>query len=179
MHLLDIPRTSDEALLGGGAAAFERFYARHESAVLSYFLRRTRRPEVAADLTAETFARALAGRERFDPAGGPARGWLFGIARHLLIDSLQRGQVEDAARRRLGMPIMALDDEALARVERIGDEPALAALPADQQRALRAHILEERGYDELAVELCCSPSVVRQRVSRGLRTLRNRLEDRS
>jgi RNA polymerase sigma-70 factor, ECF subfamily len=160
--------------------AFEDFYERNERAVLAYFVRRTGRAELAADLTAETFARALAGRDRFDPADGPERGWLFGIASHLLADSLRAGQVENSVRRRLGMEPMTLDDDALARIDELtGDEvlAALEELPRDQRDAIQAHVLDERDYQELAAELQCSQSVVRQRVSRGLRALRSRLEE--
>ncbi|HEX4344100.1 MAG TPA: sigma-70 family RNA polymerase sigma factor [Solirubrobacteraceae bacterium] len=173
------PDDGDGALLRGGARGFELFYERHERAVLAFFVHRTGRSELAADLAAETFARALAGRERYDPAAGPARAWLFGIARHLLADSLRARRVADETRRRLGMAPVALDDEALARIDELTADDALAALaglPAEQQQAVRAHVLDERGYDELAAQLACSPSVVRKRVSRGLKTLRDRLE---
>jgi RNA polymerase sigma-70 factor (ECF subfamily) len=49
-------------------------------------------------------------------------------------------------------------------------------LPEEQRVAVRGRVLDERGYAELAAELSCSQSVVRQRVSRGLRTIRRRLE---
>jgi RNA polymerase sigma factor (sigma-70 family) len=160
--------------------AFEEFYERNERAVLAYFVRRTGSADLAADLAAETFARALAGRERFDPGDGTESAWLFGIARHLLADSVSAGQVEDSMRRRLGMEPLALDDHALARIDELDGGEALAALdelPDEQRQAISAHVLEERAYDELASELQCSPSVVRQRVSRGLRALRSRLEE--
>jgi len=41
---------------------------------------------------------------------------------------------------------------------------------------VQGRVLEERDYHELARTLDCSESVVRQRVSRGLRSLRERLE---
>jgi RNA polymerase sigma factor (sigma-70 family) len=169
----------DAALLAGDHDAFGTFYARHEDAVLGFFLRRTRRAELAADLTAETFAAALRGRRTHDPERGEPRAWLFGIARHVLASSLRRGRVEDGVRRRLGMERLVLDDEALERIEELAGAPALAALaelPAEQQVAVAGRVIGERGYDELAAELDCSESVVRQRVSRGLRTLRSRLE---
>lgn len=170
---------TDAALLTGDAHAFGAFYRRHEDAVLGYFLRRTGQPELAADLTGETFAGALASRDGFDPARGDARGWLFGIARHLLARSLERGRVEDDARRRLGMEPMELSD---GDYERIWATPAdaavqaLASLPADQAAAVTGRVVDELSYDELAARLRCSESVVRQRVSRGLRTLRSQLE---
>jgi RNA polymerase sigma factor (sigma-70 family) len=172
------PRT-DAELLAGDAEAFGVFYARHEDAVLAFFLRRVRRPELAADLTAETFAAALGSRRTHDPERGDARGWLFGIAHNVIAASLRRGRVEDDARRRIGMERIVLDDAALARVEELLGAPALAALddlPADQRAAIAGRVVLERSYEELAAALACSESVVRQRVSRGLRTLRARLE---
>jgi RNA polymerase sigma factor (sigma-70 family) len=165
--------------LSGGAREFAAFYRLHEDAVLGFFLRRTGSAELAADLTAETFARALAGRGRFDPSLGDPGAWLFGIAHNLLASSLKRGSVEDSTRRRLGMEPLRLDDEALARIDELDGEPAVAALedlPADQREAVVGRVLDERSYSELAGRLECSESVVRQRVSRGLRALRSRLE---
>jgi DNA-directed RNA polymerase specialized sigma24 family protein len=50
--------------------AFGQFYDRHVASVLAYFRRRTGDAELAMDLTAETFARALEarlGRELLSP----------------------------------------------------------------------------------------------------------------
>jgi RNA polymerase sigma-70 factor (ECF subfamily) len=169
----------DASLLQSDAHAFAGFYRRHEDAVLGFFLRRTRSAELAADLTAETFARALEGRERFDAALGDAGAWLFGIARNLLATSHQQGRVDDSVRRRLGMEPLQLDDGALARIDALDADPASAALdglPPDQRAAVVGRVIEEQAYPDLADQLQCSQSVVRQRVSQGLRTLRNGLE---
>jgi RNA polymerase sigma factor (sigma-70 family) len=170
---------SDERLLARGPRdeeAFAAFYRRYERPVAGFFVRATGRGDLAADLTAETFAEALASLERFDPDRGAAAAWLFGIARHVLARSRERGQVEDRARRRLGMPPLALDDEQIARVEAAaGDAQALHlldSLPPDQREAVSARVLDERDYNEIAAELRCSESVVRKRVSRGLTALR-------
>lgn len=172
-------RDDDVSLLMGSAEEFGAFYARHEAAVLAYCLRRTGAADVSADLTAESFARALTSRGRFDPALGDARGWLFGIARHLLADSVRVGVVENEARRRLGMPVAMLEDEALKRIVELADQPALSALnalPSDQRDAVVGRVLEGQPYELLAADLRCSQSVARKRVSRALRTLRQRLE---
>lgn len=170
---------NDAGLLGGDADDFGRFYLRHEDAVLAFFLRRTRSAELAADLAAETFARALEGRNGFDASRGEGRGWLHGIAKHVLSESVARGRVQDAVRRRLGMERLILDDDALERIDALTGEiasQALAELPADQRAAVEGRVLEEETYDEMAARLRCSNGVVRQRVSRGLRVLRDRLE---
>jgi len=140
---------TDETLLRRAlqdADAFALLYARYERPIVGFFVRAAGRGDLAADLTAETFAEALGSASR------------------------------------LGMPTLALDDELIERIEAsVGDQPALellATLPDDQRDALRARVIEERSYGEIAGELACSESVVRKRVSRALATLRARLKVR-
>jgi RNA polymerase sigma factor (sigma-70 family) len=161
--------------------AFGELYRRHEQAVLGFFLHWSRSPELAADLTAETFAAALGSLESYRPERGELRGWLFGIARHVLAQSIARGRVENEARRRLGMPRLNVDDEALERIEAVASlngsvVQALDELSAPLRAAVGGRVVDEREYRELAQSLACSENVVRQRVRRGLARLRERLE---
>jgi RNA polymerase sigma factor (sigma-70 family) len=162
--------------------AFAVFYQRHERALLGYLVRRTGDPELAADLSAETFAAALLSVRRFDAKRGGALAWTFGIAHHKLVRALERGRVEDRARRRLRLPPLVLEDDALERVARLGGDARvdelLAQLPAPQAEAVRARVIDERPYGRIAADIRCSESVVRQRVSRGLATLRSIVTER-
>ena len=72
--------TDGELLAAGDTRSFELFYRRHFEPVLGFFVRRTRDPELAADLTAETFASALSARRRYRPEQGRGDSWLFAIA---------------------------------------------------------------------------------------------------
>jgi RNA polymerase sigma-70 factor (ECF subfamily) len=160
---------------------FGAFYELHVTAVTAYVARRAQRPDVTFDLVAETFARALEHRDRYDPRKGPAIAWLFGIARNLIVDAARRGRVADAARVRLGMEPIALDDEQLERIVERGNtdlREALAALPESQREAVLRRVLGEQSYPEIAAHVGCSEQVVRQRVSRGLAALRRGLEAR-
>jgi RNA polymerase sigma factor (sigma-70 family) len=177
-------RTRDERTILEAAResprAFAAFYEHFETPVLRFFARATAQSDVVADLTAETFARALESVALYDPARGRADQWLFGIARNVLADSYRRGRVDSDARRRLGMPTLCVDDHAVETIARLSAEGAdatlaLAGLPAEQRTAIHARVVQERGYAEIAIELDCSEAVVRQRVSRGLRALRTRL----
>jgi RNA polymerase sigma-70 factor (ECF subfamily) len=175
-----LERESDEELLSAARrqpAAFGEFYRRHEERVLRYFLARVGEAEVAADLTAETFAAALTGARRFRPAKGAPAAWLFGIARNTLAMSRRRGRVESRARRRLGTPPLELTDEVVERIEALGSTTLdlVDGLPADQQEAVRARVVDERDYADIAKDLRCSEAVVRKRVSRGLASLRDQL----
>jgi RNA polymerase sigma factor (sigma-70 family) len=171
--------TDEELLIQQDAASFELFYDRYFERLLAFFSRRTRDAELAADLTAETFAAALAARRRYRRQGGRADSWLFAIAYHKLADAQRRGCAEDRARRRLGIERIELTDDDISRIERLGQQDSVSALmrdlPADQQVAIHAHVIEERPYGEIAVELQTSEAVVRKRVSRGLAAIRKRL----
>jgi RNA polymerase sigma-70 factor (ECF subfamily) len=171
---------TDEALLAAGdGAAFEVFYKRYVEQLLGFFSRRTRDAELSADLTAETFAAALAGRRRYRPERGPASSWLFGIAMHKLADAQRRGYAARSAQRRLGMERLELFDDDIARIDALGDSvtaSALLELLGDEQRdAIRRHVLDERPYAEIAAQSHVSEAVVRQRVSRGLAAVRARM----
>jgi RNA polymerase sigma factor (sigma-70 family) len=170
---------TDEELLGSrGREAFGMFYDRHARAVLEYFARRTRDPEAAADLTAETFAAAIVARRRFRPGPVPASAWLFGIARHKLADFQRRGSAEDRALRRLGVERPPLGEEDAQLVALMADEMSmqlLAELPEDERRAIQAHVLEGREYAEIAAAAVISEPAARMRVSRGLGRLRTRM----
>src|SRR5262245_55267590 len=170
--------TDEELLAAGDSAAFGVFYDRYARALTAYFMRRTRDPEVAADLTAETFASAIVAQRRFTPGGTPAVAWLFTIARRRLADYYRRGRVDAHVRQALALerPPLSEDDAGLIRL--LADDATtvlIADLPADQRDAVAAHVLDERGYSEIADELHTSEAAVRQRVSRGLGTLRRRL----
>jgi RNA polymerase sigma-70 factor, ECF subfamily len=172
---------SDEELLVasvGDEEAFAAFYRRYARPLAAFFMRRTGNAELAADLTAETFAEALASRRRFDPAKGTATGWLYGIARHKLARTLRHGRVEDRARRTLGMAPLALDDEAIELVMTTDGDVVqlLRRLPADQRAAIEARVGDEQEYEHIAAATHMSEAVIRKRVSRGLASLRRKLE---
>ncbi len=170
----------------GDQAAFEAFYRRWLPSVLSYHLRRTASRELAFDLTAETFAAVVESCRRFDRSLGSAPAWLFEIAEHKLLDSVRRRRVESAARARLGFNPVELHDSDLERVEALASqgtegrtERLLGRLSAEQRQAVRARVIDDRSYVEIASEMACSQAVVRQRVSRALRQLRDQLEERA
>ena len=176
---MQTPSRSDEELLSArDAASFEQFYLHHVSTLLGFFARRTGDPELAADLTSETFAAALASRRRYKPEAGAASAWLFGIAGRKLADAQRRGYAERRMCRRLGMERIELTDEDITRIQSLGERSAgslLEGLAAPQREAVQAHVIDERGYDEIARELQTSEAVVRKRVSRGLATARGKI----
>lgn len=168
------------AARAGDRDAFGDFYVRYREHVVTYFLRRTRNPELAADLTAELFASTL-GHVLSKKAlpDEPAR-WLFTVARNLLVDSVRRGHVEAKARQRMQFAVLELDDgdieeinELAASADRL--ESLRHHLSEAEWEAVRARVVDEEPYPDLARRLQCSEAVARKRVSRGLTHLRTSL----
>jgi RNA polymerase sigma-70 factor (ECF subfamily) len=161
------------------AELFGQFFDRHYDNVLRFFWIRTADAEAAADLTAETFAAALEGLERFDETKGPAVAWLFGIADKKLRQLLRRGRVDRRARNRLRLDPVRFDEGGYERVEALRDigamvEPlttALASLPQSVRRAVELRVLDQLEYATVARELGCTEGAARVRVSRGLKQI--------
>jgi RNA polymerase sigma-70 factor (ECF subfamily) len=183
-----LARAPDAVLLSKARTsrrAFATFYDRYERAIAGYFMRRTHDAELTADLTAEVFAAAFLAAERYRPDANTAAPWLFMIAQNTLVSSVRRGRVEEAARREIGVSAaVELKAAGVARLERVvvGDawvSDLLRRLPSDQREAVRARVLEDRSYDEIAAELETSSLVVRKRVSRGLAQLRREMKEGS
>ena len=170
-------------LLEGDAAAFGEFYARHAEWVLLYLRRRSPDTELAADLAAEVFAAALAGRRRYRSQSDSAHAWLLAIACNKLNSALRSGYAERRARVRLGMRPVEITQDDLDRIDALGDSVTvhelLDHLPEDQRAAIVARVVDERGYDEIAVGQGVTEAVVRKRVSRGLAGMRRRWEERT
>lgn len=172
-----------EATRLGHPDAFGTFYVRYRRVLLGYLARQVQQPEVAADLMAEAFASALSTVRATDrPLPHAPAAWLFAIARNLLTDSVRRGRVDAEARRRLGMEPTVLGDEDLQRITEIAEATDVlrdlsGTLPDPQWEALRAHILDDEPYPDMAKRLRCSEAVVRKRVSRARAHLRAAIGD--
>jgi RNA polymerase sigma factor (sigma-70 family) len=165
---------------------FAQLYEEHALVVFAYLRRRLGHSETAADLTSETFARALENWGSYDRARGPVRAWLFGIANNVVAMTLRSGRREQAARARLGVPPVNATPteigelEARLDAERLGHtlESLVSDLPTHEREAVLARVIVEEDYADIARRLGVTESTVRQRVSRGLRRLSAALEGR-
>jgi RNA polymerase sigma-70 factor (ECF subfamily) len=166
--------------------AFAAFYDAYAERVLVFFTRRVLDVDTAFDLLSETFAMALERRRQFRGVSSEQeQGWLFSIARSELSHYWRDGHVERSALARLGLPMPGLSDPEIERIEELAGVAELAAqladamgaLPEDQRRAVELRIVEECGYDDMALVLGVSEQAARARVSRGLRALSLRLRE--
>jgi RNA polymerase sigma factor (sigma-70 family) len=182
----DLALRSDAELLHDRAApddSFAVFYRRHVNAVLRFTAARGLSAGVAADVVADTFVAALRGRHRYRPEREDARLWLLAIAARRIVDVHRR----DASDRRK-IDRLRSDAIVLTQADRSSYEElsvgahtvgldALADLPLAQQQAIRARIIEDRSYAEIAAVMGLSQAAARQSVSRGLAALRRTLKE--
>src|SRR4051812_49322576 len=86
-------RTEDDELMyqlqGGDRIAFDRLVERHQGSLAHFFFRHLRDWQLAEDLTQETLIRVYNTAWDYLPRGC-FKGWMFRIARNLMIDSTRR-----------------------------------------------------------------------------------------
>lgn len=152
---------------------FTAFY-RREYGDLLRFVQRRAQPGVAEDVAAEAFL--VAWRRLADAPSEPdaARAWLFGIARHVLLNQ-HRG---DRRQQALGI---RLADHTAAHGSATPGEPSTLLidlqrvwprLTAVHQEALALTIFEDLDAPTSAEVLGISPVAYRLRLSRARRALR-------
>ena len=160
-------------------------YRSQVGAVTAFFARRSRNPQVVADLTADTFVEAMGSFISHGPADGSERPWLFAIARHVYAKHCVRTtRRQDAARRDAGRQI--LDEDAIeqlaARIdaERRGRDllHALAGLSVLDREAVELVDLAGLSPNEAAATLGVRPNTLRVRLFRARAKLRKEREKR-
>ena len=73
------------------------------------------------------------------------------------------------------VPVGDDDRELIAILGRDAAWKLIDELPPEQREAVRAHVLDDEPYADIAVAAGTSEAVVRKRVSRGLGALRQRM----
>jgi RNA polymerase sigma-70 factor (ECF subfamily) len=91
----ETPPPPSEPSLDRRLAEFERLYRAQFGPVAGYFARRTRDPQLVADLTADTFVAAMRAYASFDPGRTGALGWTLGIARRVYAHHLESAALRD------------------------------------------------------------------------------------
>ena len=156
----------------GREERFRQVYAEHFDAVLGYALRRTDRPEDAADVTADTFL-VVWRRVGHVPAEPETRPWLYGVARRALANhrrgARRRTALADRLRRELAT---VLPDSSEEVVQRADVTAAMQRLSGRDQEILALHLWEGLEPREIAEVLGITTVVARPRLSRARARLR-------
>lgn len=161
------------------AEGVRELYVVHAADLHRYAARRVG-ADLADDVLAETFRRAIESFDRFDPSAGSARGWLFGIATNVIgkhrRTEFRRLRATARAAAHAGPP----SDPLLARTLSLDAERELASvlaaierLPGEDVDLLVLVVWEEMSSAEVAEVLGIPPGTVRSRLHR-IRTVLDR-----
>lgn len=148
-------------------------FGEHADALLGFAVNALRDRGLAEDCVQETFLRAWRARDSFDASRGGERGWLFAIARRVIID---------AGRARAKLPRITGDDELAQQaaphadpLQRLGLIEAMALLSDDQRHVVVAVHILGRSYQEVSDETGTPVATLRTRTFYALRALRETL----
>jgi RNA polymerase sigma-70 factor, ECF subfamily len=181
-------RVPDDELLkqaaAGDAQAFAALFRQRHPDVFRFALHLTGSVSTAEDVVQDVFMVVVRDGARYDPGRATVAAWLFGIARNLVRQRLEKDRrltsVDFADE---GGPPAAVDRQTidplagLLRAERIeGLRRAVHALPLPYREAVVACDLEEMSYGDAAAALGCPVGTVRSRLHRARAMLATRLE---
>jgi RNA polymerase sigma-70 factor (ECF subfamily) len=156
---------------------FEEIFRGDARAVLAYALRRTDRPEDAADVVSEVML--VAWRRIGDvPEGPDARLWLYGVARRVLANQRRSSRRRAALGDRLRSVATSefAGDLAEAHMRQAAVREALDALPEADREVLLLTAWEGLAANEVGVVMSLASSTVRSRIHRARERLRKALE---
>ncbi len=164
-----------ELARGGDSEAFGQLYDHYHLSVYRFLYYRVGSVQLAEDLTAETFFRALRSMSSFRWQGKDFGAWLMTIARNLTTDHFKAGRtrletttedmstLDSTTESPEGAVLAALTNEALLE--------ALRELPTEQRECLVMRFLQGLSIAETAEILGRSAGAVKQLQLRGVRNL--------
>jgi RNA polymerase sigma-70 factor (ECF subfamily) len=164
------PASSEDAVLvrqmrSGDTEAGSRFVRQQYPRIYRYLLYLTRRPDVAEDLTQETFLQAWRSLDTFDERAS-LRPWLHRIAHREFLQSLRRQRRQPAEWMTTALEeIAASPAPGAAWTDTIELHSLIGRLPVEEREAVILHYLEGYEYQEIARILGVPAGRVRHRLS--------------
>lgn len=155
-------------------AAFTPLYERYVDQIYAYAYSLTHNRELAEDVTAATFARAVEELPRFEWRGVPYSAWLYRVAANLVARDRRRpGWIE------LSPHVTddgASPEEEVTRLDRDARiRAAVDELPADQRQAVLLRFGGDLRNNEIAAIMGRSEGAIKLLTFRAMTTLRRRL----
>lgn len=157
--------------LGGAAAAWEVLFDRHQASVRS--LLNCRNAAMADDILQEAFIKAYLNLDKYNPDYSFV-GWLWVIARNLLVDHTRRTPKIDewqdlagAAVARVASSAQNPEEQAISAQNRLNLERALEALDAPYKEVLVLRFWHDLSYEVIAERLVIPLGTVKTRIHRA------------
>jgi RNA polymerase sigma-70 factor, ECF subfamily len=162
--------------------AFGELYRRYVARVYAFAYRRTSAPDVAEDVTAATFERALRNLESFTWRASGFGPWLFRITSNELVDHYRRTSRATSDRAMIAAHALHPDppqdpiDQIVGRDAVAEALAALDRLSPRYQRALSLRYLSGLSVDEAAAAMGTSKATMAVIVHRAMGALRRAMK---
>lgn len=176
----NLKELSDEALMNryqlGDYSAFETLYLRHSGRILG-FLKKKVAASVAEELTQEVFRKLHESRSKYN-SQYPFLPWVFTITRNSLYDFFKLSETKvynESSSSDILLGQLLADTVATDKFDlNLGE--ILKHLPTAQKRAIELRYLDEWSFEKIAFEMKTSQENVRQLVSRGIKSVRAKIQ---
>jgi RNA polymerase sigma-70 factor (ECF subfamily) len=187
--------TDDDTLMvrlqEGDSAAFDELVARYQGPLLGFFYRNTRDRQLSEDFAQETLLRVYNQSWDYLPSGR-FRGWIYRIARNLLVDNIRRqshdalihaftGQTPDGgadAVSRIAAQLVPPEDIAAQRELAAVVDELLKELPEEQRLTFTMHYFSGLTLSEVAAAMETSLPTCKSRLRLCREKLRHKLRAR-
>ncbi|MBU0723835.1 MAG: sigma-70 family RNA polymerase sigma factor [Alphaproteobacteria bacterium] len=164
----------------GDAAALRALYDAESGNMLGLALRLVRRRDVAQDVVQDAFVMIWRNANRFDPARGQARAWMFAILRYRALNALRKSsrevELDEGAAE-------ALPDDAPDALEAVGRMQESAALrrcleglDEPRRKPVMLAFLDGLTHGEIAERLKSPLGTIKSRIRLALRDLQECLQ---
>jgi len=166
-----------EAARGGDPDAFGALFDHYYAPVYRFVVARVGRPSDAEDLAQLVFVKALEALPRYEARGVPFGGWLFRLARNVVIDHIRTRRehatldviVERSA------PDEGPDELAVLRQEMDSVAAALRRLTPEQREAIELRFFAGLSAKDAAMAMGRQEGTVRGLQFRAIAALRREL----
>lgn len=157
--------------------AFDELYEHYLPKIYGYVLNRTKKKEVAEDVTSQTFMKAMTKIKSFRYRGYSFGAWLYRIAHNNLMDYFRKNSSR----------FEPLEEEELESDQKTDKEAekeerqriileALTKLPKQYQEVLSLKFFEEMSNEEIADVLGCKKETLAVKLHRSLKAFRKVLK---
>jgi RNA polymerase sigma-70 factor (ECF subfamily) len=176
----EVPRVIGERRRRASAAADEALvrslYAEHGRALLAYTTRLTGDRAAAEDVVQETLVKAWRNPDVLVNERGSVRGWLFTVARNLVIDRARARAARPLEVAETATPAPAPGDLASQVVDSVVVMDAMDRLTPEQRSVITEIYFRGSTVAQAAASLDIPPGTVKSRSFYALRALRDAIE---
>jgi RNA polymerase sigma-70 factor, ECF subfamily len=156
-------------------AAFAPLYERYVDQIFAYAYSLTHNRELAEDVTAATFAKAMEELPRFEWRGVPYSAWLYRVAANLVARDKRRPGWIELSPHHADDAVEGPEAVAAQRDRDAYIRAAVAELPADQRQAVLLRFGGDLRNKQIAEIMGRSEGAVKLLTFRAMTTLRKRL----